>query len=111
MPRDRLFIQEAMTAAARIVALADGKTAETLAADVNMRDALLWNFTVLGEALSKFTLKDDFPDIAWQKPVALRHRIVHGYWSADLDILINAAQRSVPDLQNQLAEVLNALPD
>ena len=110
MPRDRLFVQEAITASERIVTLAAGETAETLAADANTRDALLWNFTVLGEAIGKFALKDEFPEVEWHKPVALRNRIVHGYWSADLDILIDAAQRSVPDLLNQLTGILVKLP-
>jgi uncharacterized protein with HEPN domain len=44
------------------------------------RDALLWNFTVLGEAASQLPaeLKEEFPDVAWQLPVRLRNRIVHG---------------------------------
>lgn len=111
MPRDRLFVQEALTAAERIVALATGETVESLAADHDKRDALLWNFTVLGEAIGRFTAKDQFPHIEWHKPIALRNRIVHGYWSADLQILVDAAQLSLPQLRDELTAVLASLPD
>ncbi|MGH3200372.1 MAG: HepT-like ribonuclease domain-containing protein, partial [Streptosporangiaceae bacterium] len=54
--------------------------------DRQRRDALLWNFTVLGEAAGQLSteVKERFPDIAWQQPIRLRNRIVHGYWSIDL---------------------------
>jgi uncharacterized protein with HEPN domain len=44
------------------------------------RDALLWNFTVLGEAVGQVSeeAKARFPDIAWQQPQRLRNRIVLG---------------------------------
>jgi uncharacterized protein with HEPN domain len=57
------------------------------------RDALLWNFTVLGEASGQLSaeVRDKFPDMPWQQPVRLRNRIVHGYWSIDLDVLHTTA--------------------
>lgn len=50
MPRDDLLLAEMVEAAERAVALVAGKTVEDLEADRTLRDALLWNFTVLGEA-------------------------------------------------------------
>lgn len=42
MPREHVFVQEAITASERIVTLAAGQTAETLAADAETREAPLW---------------------------------------------------------------------
>ena len=72
---------------------------------------MLWNFTVLGEAIGQVTIKDEHPEIEWRKPVALRNRVVHGYWSADLDVLLDAAQRSIPEFRDQLAAILTQMPD
>lgn len=50
MPRDRLLLQEMIGAGKRIVGLADRLDPHEPAADRDLLDALLWNFTVLGEA-------------------------------------------------------------
>ncbi|MGZ4666476.1 MAG: HepT-like ribonuclease domain-containing protein [Frankiaceae bacterium] len=71
-----------------------GVTVGELAADRQRRDALLWNFTVLGEASTQLPpdFEERFPDVPWDQPSRLRNRIVHGYWSIDLDILHTTAQ-------------------
>ena len=35
--------------------------------------------------------KARFPDIPWRNPVRLRNRVVHGYWSVDVEILHTTA--------------------
>ena len=71
------------------------------------RDALLWNYTVLGEAAGQISgeTKARFPAVAWQQPVRLRNRIVHGYWSIDLEILLATAQHRLPKLVSDLRKV------
>jgi uncharacterized protein with HEPN domain len=86
MQRDVLLLTEMIDAAEQAQQLAAGVTVSELETDRQRRDALLWNFTVLGEAAAQLSadLKEQFPDIAWQQPSRLRNRIVHGYWSIDL---------------------------
>lgn len=88
MQRDRLLLTEMIDAAEQAQKLAQGVTVDELAADRQRRDALLWNFTVLGEAVGQLSadLKSRFPEVAWQQPARLRNRIVHGYWSIDMEI-------------------------
>jgi uncharacterized protein with HEPN domain len=80
MPRDVLLLEEMIEAADRAVALVEGLTVEDLTADWMRRDALLWNFAVLGEAVTQLSqeLKDRFPEIPWRQPARLRNRIIHG---------------------------------
>lgn len=49
---------------------------------------------MLGEASSRVTgeVKQRFPDLPWEQPVRLRNRIVHGYWSIDLEVLHTHSQ-------------------
>ena len=51
--RDVLLLEEMIQAAVQAVALVEGVSVEQLAADRIRRDALLWNFTVLGEAAAQ----------------------------------------------------------
>jgi uncharacterized protein with HEPN domain len=75
------------------------------------RDVLLWNFTVLGEAAGQLSdeIKNRFPQIAWQQPARLRNRIVHGYWSIDMNILHTTATEQLPGFAAALRLVLDAL--
>ncbi len=111
MRRDVLLRSEMIEAADQVRKLTDGITVGALEADRQRRDALLWNFTVLGEAASQLSdeITKSFPDIAWKQPVRLRNRIVHGYWSVDLEILHTAAREQLPQFAVDLRRVLASI--
>ena len=111
MQRDVLLLTEMIDAAEQAQQLASGVTVSQLETDRQRRDALLWNFTVLGEAAGQVSneVKARFPGIAWQQPARLRNRIVHGYWSIDLDVLHTTATEQLPAFIGDLHKVLDAL--
>jgi len=55
MPRDVLLLEEMIEAAGQAVALVQGVTVDEVASDRMRRDALLWNFAVLGEAATQLS--------------------------------------------------------
>jgi len=75
MRRDLLLIAEMIDSATRAQELVDDLDLTALMADRTRRDALLWNFTVLGEAAAQLeqATRDAFPEIPWQRPIALRN--------------------------------------
>ncbi len=98
MQRDRLLLAEVIDAAERLVELTAERTPADFDADRDRRDALLWNFTVIGEAVAQLSeaVKAAHPDVEWSDPVRLRNRIVHGYWSVDLEVLVATARDDLP---------------
>jgi uncharacterized protein with HEPN domain len=98
MQRELLLISEMIDAAEQAQQLVRGVGIEELERDRQRRDALLWNFTVMGEAASQLTdeVKARFPDIPWAQPSKLRNRVIHGYWSIDLEILHTTAEDQLP---------------
>jgi uncharacterized protein with HEPN domain len=86
-------------------------TASELEADRQPRDALLWNFTVLGEAAGQLSaeIKQRFPEVPWQQAAGLRNRIVHGYGSIDLQVLHTTATDQLPAFTADLRRVLASL--
>lgn len=98
MQRDRLLLTEIIDAAERIIDLAAARSADDFVADRDRRDALLWNYTVLGEAIGQLSdeMKSAHPSVAWAAPVRMRNRIVHGYWSVDVDVLVTTARIDLP---------------
>ena len=111
MQRHLLLIEEMIDAARQAHVLATGLDAEDLMADRLRRDALLWNFTVLGEAANQVSdeVKTRFPDVAWNQPTRLRNRIVHGYWSIDVQLLLETAANQLPQYVGDLEVVLTEL--
>ncbi len=113
MQRDILLLTEMIDAAEQAQQLTVGITVSQLETDRQRRDALLWNFTVLGEAAGQLSaeVKDRFPDTAWQQPMRLRNRIVHGYWSIDLEVLHTTATEQLSTFLADLRSVLSALTE
>ena len=109
--RDLLLLQEMIEASVRAVALVEGQAVEDLAADRTRRDALMWNVTVLGEAAAQLSdeLKGEFGEVGWRQPIRLRNRILHGYWSIDLDVVRTTAQDQRPGFCADLRHVLAAI--
>ena len=62
---------------------------------------------MLGEAIAQLSpdLKDAKPEVAWSDPVRLRNRIVHGYWSVDLSILVATARDDLPAFLDQVRTI------
>ena len=67
MRRELLLIEEMIEAAGQAESLVKGIDVPTLNADRQRRDALLWNFTVLGEAAAQLDdkVKTRFPEVPW----------------------------------------------
>jgi hypothetical protein len=55
-------------------------------------------------------VKDQFPGTPWQQPIRLRNRIVHCYWSIDLEVLHTAAAEQLPAFAADLRHVLATSP-
>jgi len=111
MQRDVLLIAEMIEAAERAYSLVAGTDIAALNTDRDRREALLWNLTVLGEASAQVSngVKDRFSTVPWAQPARLRNRIVHGYWSIDLEIIHTTALEDLPVFATELRGVLDAL--
>ncbi len=91
-------------AALAIRELVADRSAEEVEGDGMRRSAVLWHFTVLGEAASQVPseTKSAGPQIAWHAATRMRNRIVHGYWDLDVDILVATAADDLPQMIAQL---------
>lgn len=111
MQRDRLLLHEIIDAAERILELTTGVTAEMLENERTTREALMWSYTVLGEACGRLSeeLKMRHPGVPWRSPLALRNRIVHGYWQVSAAILVVTAEDDIPGFLAMVRKVLQSL--
>lgn len=106
-----MLLTEMIDAATQARDLVGDLTVDELRADRQRREALLWNFTVLGEAATAVSdeTKRRFPAVPWRNPAQLRNRVVHGYWSVDFGILHATTVDQLGSFVEQLKDVLNEL--
>ena len=86
MRRDRLLIEDIVTAADAVAEFITGHTAETLASNLLVRSAVVHQLTVIGEATARLSpaVKDQHPGIPWTDIKGLRNVVVHNYFGIEL---------------------------
>lgn len=111
MRRELLLLREMRDTALAIRELVAGHSVEQVEADSMRRSALLWHFTVLGEAASQVPqeTKSAQPAIAWRAATRMRNRIVHGYWDLDVATLVATAADDLPQMIAQLERLIAVL--
>jgi uncharacterized protein with HEPN domain len=55
--------------------------------------------------------KARFPGIPWRNPARLRNRVVHGYWSVDVEVLHTTAAEQLGEFVRLLRDALAALAE
>lgn len=100
-------------AAARIEAYA-ARGRAAFEADPALRDAMLYQIIVLGEAAKAALAADPdltrrAPDIDWSPLARMRDRVAHHYWATDREVVWATATSAVPALQAALRDALSRL--
>jgi uncharacterized protein with HEPN domain len=103
-----------MLEAADAIARYAAKGRSQFEADSEVRDAILYQITVLGEAAKAALtaepgLETSAPEIEWSPIGRMRDRVIHHYWTTDNDIVWSTATESVPQIRIRLATLLARL--
>ena len=97
MRRELLLLEEMIDAAEQAHLLALDQTPELLAQMANIATPCCGTSRSSARPPRSFPdeVKANHPEIPWQQPSRLRNRIVHDYWSIDLDILTTTTARAI----------------
>jgi len=82
--------------------------------DPEVRDAILYQITVLGEAAKAAlaadpSIEEATPGIEWSPIARMRDRVIHHYWTTDNEVVWSTATESVPQLRTALASAVSRL--
>ncbi len=113
MRRDALLLTEILGSIGRILEITASSTWPEIEEAPDRRDSLLWNFTVLGEAANQVSaeLKSRSPQLPWADASRTRNRIVHGYWSVDVQVLAAIARDDLPSFLVGVRSLLESMGD
>lgn len=101
---DELLISDILESINRIIEYTIELTFEKFLEDLKTQDAVIRNFEIIGEAVSKISLqlKNSNSDIPWKTIKDLRNRLIHDYSGINLDIIWDTIQEDLPELRDKL---------
>jgi len=87
----------------------DLKTADEFENDTESFDAVIMNFIVLGESMSKLTdtFKDKHTKIDWRKIYAFRNVLAHDYFGILPEEVWQIIKKHLPKLKTDLKKLIN----
>jgi uncharacterized protein with HEPN domain len=97
-------IDDMLRAARKAVSFTRGRTREDLDTDEMLALALVRLLEIIGEAARHVPeeRREAYDDVPWRQIMATRNRLIHGYFSVDLDIVWSIVQKDLPPLIAQL---------
>lgn len=106
---DRARLQHMLHNARLARQFAQGKSREELETDDRTRLALDRAIEIIGEAASHITeeFQNETPAIPWNEIKGTRLIIAHKYYEIDHDVLWDTVQNHLPQLIEQLDEILS----
>ncbi|HLX47505.1 MAG TPA: HepT-like ribonuclease domain-containing protein [Streptosporangiaceae bacterium] len=110
MRRDGERLADIIEAAEKI-SVRVGKGRRVFDADEDVQIVLVHLIQVIGEAASGLSdeLISEHPEVPWRQIIAIRNRVVHGYFEVDLDILWDVADIDVPRLADQIRQIRSSM--
>ena len=107
---DTVLLRDMLEFACRARDAAASRSLADLELDHVFSAALERFVEVIGEAASRVSeeTRGASRNVPWHEIVALRNRLVHGYFSVDHDILWTVVQDDIPELITALEELIDA---
>ena len=98
--RDAALLLDIMLAAEDALSFVAGLDERAFLASGLHQSAVIRKFEVMGEAAGKISTAfcAAHPEIPWTQMTGLRHRLIHGYGDARLDIVWRVTKETLPDL-------------
>lgn len=109
MSRDpALYLADILEACVRIERFCEGKTDEQVFEDEVVRDAILFNLVVIGEAAARLPpdVQARFPTVPWSRIKGMRNMVAHEYFGLDRFLVLDVARHKVPELRRAIEPAL-----
>lgn len=86
----------------------EGVDLEAFQADETLSRAVVRSLEIIGEAVKKLPndFKESNPHVEWRKMAATRDRLIHGYFSVDLEIVWDIVVNKIPSLHEEIKKLL-----
>lgn len=104
---DLVFIEHILGSITDIEESTSGLSKGDFIESKDLKDATIRRIEIIGEAVKNISesTKKKYPKIEWKKIAGTRDRLVHAYFSVDLDITWEIIKIGLPELRKQILEI------
>jgi uncharacterized protein with HEPN domain len=104
----KLFIMEILESINKIEKYIEGLNYEQFVRDEKTKDAVVRNLEIIGEAANQLPkeIQQKFSNVPWAQIIAMRNRMIHGYFAIDYRIVWNIVKLDIPSLKKELELIL-----
>lgn len=97
-----------LDAARDAISFAQDKTLDDLTTNRMLSFALVHAIEIVGEAAARImkATQEQHPEIPWGDVIGMRHRLAHGYYDIDLDLVWLTIKDDLPHLVSRLESIL-----
>jgi uncharacterized protein with HEPN domain len=108
-PEDKVRLRHMLDAALEIQQYVQSSKREDLNQDRKLVHSLVRLFEIIGEAASQVSeeLREDIPEIPWLVIISMRNRLIHAYFSINLDVVWSTSKDDIPLLITELKKLLD----
>lgn len=108
MRRDEAYLLDMLIAARDAISCLGNLSPQEFRKSRLHQLAVLKAVETVGEAAARVseTTRTLHPDIPWREIVGMRHRLVHGYFEVDLEIIWSTVRNDLPPLVARLQEIV-----
>ncbi len=106
----RLFVTDILECIEKIERYLTDVSKEQFLGDEKLQDAVVRNLEIIGEAASQIPMdiREKYSEIPWRQIVGMRHRLIHGYFVVDYEIVWQIAKEELSNLKSGLKKVLSS---
>ena len=107
----RLYISDILEAMNNIETYVKDLTYETFIQNNMVKDAVLRNLEVIGEAAKNISkdIKTEYAGIPWKRIVGLRNIVIHEYFGVDMENIWKIITDNLPQIKPAFIELLKQL--
>ena len=111
MKDDLAFIEHILDSINAIEKFSKNLKKEKLISDRLKQSAIVREIEIIGEAVKNVSesLKNKHQEIAWKEIAGTRDKIIHHYFSVDLNIVWNIIKINIPDLKIKISKIKKEL--
>lgn len=105
---DKIRIKHMLDASNDIKSFIAGKTQKDIKNNRMLVLSVVKSIEIIGEAAAKISeeTRGKFPQIPWQAIIAMRNRLIHGYFDIDPDRVWDTITIDLPPLVTKLRELI-----
>lgn len=108
---DLVYLKHVLDAIDQIEVYLEGVSTEDFFGAKLTQDGVIRQLEIIGEACKQISepTKRAYPHVSWMQIISLRNRLIHAYFSINLQTVWEIAEIDLPLLKAEISQIVNDL--